>query len=89
MPLTVETVFAAEKRQVFKIDFDGGTAREFVAELDELEINVIVPDSAQIISIPAIKLRNVTADGLCKITGVIHRKVRRMTPVILHWPHLC
>jgi hypothetical protein len=55
----------AQKPPVYQIDFEGGTAYEFwESQLQELEINVILPDNVRSLEIPEIRLRNVTVDEL-------------------------
>lgn len=53
------------EQQSYNIDFGGGTPYEFRdQELQELGINVILPDTSQSIVFPEISLRNVTEVGL-------------------------
>lgn len=73
--------YAASEPPRYDIDFSGGTAIDFAEVISELGINAIFPDNAELITIPAIKLRNVTQRDLFNALNIVGRDA----PISFAW----
>ncbi len=72
---------AAEELASYDVDFDGGSALDFSEILGNLGINAIFPENAEMIDIPAIRLRNVTQLDLFNALNIIGREA----PIQFNW----
>ena len=65
-------VDAAERVKTYQIEFDGGSAEKFwEQELRDLDLNVMLPDNAEKITLPKIRLHNASAAELFQALTLI------------------